>query len=156
MTTPRGRSLSPALLAAEFEGLERRGFAEQERLEQVREVDGEGQRQPLWCPRGFRRTIGHSPVGRNEADRSGTLGPSGKRFDCLHRVDHGDFSSLFSARTASLLDSWGFSAVERAEEAPWGRKVSVGGCFLVGEPLGGGGLGGKRGLPPDLPRFRVA
>ena len=51
MTTPRGRSLSPALLAAEFEGLERRGFAEQERLEQVREVEGEGQRQPLWCPR---------------------------------------------------------------------------------------------------------
>ena len=66
-----------------------RAYAEQERMDQVREVDGEEAYQKrkrawrgqasLWCPRGSRRTIGRSAVGRNAADQRGTLAPAVER-----------------------------------------------------------------------------
>ena len=60
------------LEVAEFRELKR---SRDRRLTRSGSGPGRGQAS-LWCSRGFRRTIGRSGVGRNAADRSGTLAPA--------------------------------------------------------------------------------
>ena len=59
-------------------GWSRCGRSTESRLTRSGSGPGRGQA-CLWCPRGFRRTIGHSVGGRNTADRSGTLAPIAER-----------------------------------------------------------------------------